>query len=158
MTDLSKWNLVPCISPTSEQLGAVNEEPSPNLRVSTTYVWASGARATTALPVPFVATSMISQNRLKQEYSIPPELRVTHPKATQAVFGVEVNNGFSRRDLASFLDFSGLDPKAAEEAVVVGPMKEWAAAEAQLDMELIMGMAPGAPTTFFSIAHNKGDG
>lgn len=81
---------------------------------------------------------------------------MTNPKTTQSVAAFE-EQYYSPLDLKQFFSHMGMDVSNADKVSVVGP-NDWEGpkgpdgGEAALDMQYIMGMAPGAHTTFWSIA------
>ena len=101
----------------------------------------------------FVTTDVATLSFLSELYNIPAGLHVTHPEATQAVAEF-YGEYYSNADLQQFLHLSGV-PSAGINAStnVIGYNDEsHPGGEAQLDVEYLMGLAPGADTFFYSIA------
>eukprot|EP00007_Cunea_sp_BSH-02190019_P008949 CAMPEP_0174239518 /NCGR_PEP_ID=MMETSP0417-20130205/14990_1 /TAXON_ID=242541 /ORGANISM="Mayorella sp, Strain BSH-02190019" /LENGTH=707 /DNA_ID=CAMNT_0015318467 /DNA_START=134 /DNA_END=2257 /DNA_ORIENTATION=- len=101
-------------------------------------------------PYEVVVTTTVTPNLLRDLYKIPQGTRVTNPKVTQCVVEFE-QQYYSPESLSYFLESMGLSGDV--NVTVIGPnypLKE--GGEAALDIQWIMGMAPNAPTTFWSIA------
>eukprot|EP00941_MAST-03F_sp_MAST-3F-sp1_P000604 g604.t1 len=151
-------------------LGATGERgfvPSRLLRWSVTSFWDDGKEKrsrTTSTPVGFIASSAVTPSDLRRLYNIPSSLRVTHPNATQAVY--EEHGNFSRTDLAQFLvktktyKNKTIAKKVAQNVFIAGTSNDESRpdGESTMDIQLILGIAPGAPTTFWTIPPNSGDG
>eukprot|EP01113_Clastostelium_recurvatum_P024683 TRINITY_DN2946_c0_g1_i1.p1 TRINITY_DN2946_c0_g1~~TRINITY_DN2946_c0_g1_i1.p1 ORF type:complete len:771 (+),score=171.84 TRINITY_DN2946_c0_g1_i1:2082-4394(+) len=89
---------------------------------------------------------------LRSLYGVPQNSIVTNQSFSQSVVEFE-QQYYSPSDLALFLQEMGLNTNVT--VPVVGPNDETnPGGEANLDIQYIMGMAPGARTVFWSIAAN----
>jgi len=100
-----------------------------------------------------VALPLVDIYDLYDLYDIPRGSRVSHPNATQCVVEFE-QQYYSPSDLTMFFVEMGLDTSTP--VTVIGPNNITdPGVEANLDIQWIMGMAPGSPTTFWSIYANS---
>lgn len=97
-------------------------------------------------------TDVATVSLLSSLYNIPAGQSVHSMNATQGVAEF-YGEYYSNRDLAAFLALSGLRNASIPPAnVLYGTNdEEDPGGEAQLDVEYLMGLAPGAPTYFYSI-------
>eukprot|EP01119_Soliformovum_irregulare_P003789 TRINITY_DN14857_c0_g1_i1.p1 TRINITY_DN14857_c0_g1~~TRINITY_DN14857_c0_g1_i1.p1 ORF type:complete len:713 (-),score=198.18 TRINITY_DN14857_c0_g1_i1:20-2158(-) len=104
-------------------------------------------------PFPVVATAPILPQSIAQLYGIPRNTYVLNPNATQCVGEFE-QQYYSPSDLEMFFEYTGIYNGAP--VTVIGPNNITnPGGEANLDIQYIMGMAPGSPTVFWSIAANS---
>lgn len=124
-------------------------------KVSVTY-GGSGGPATseaTASAHPFVASPPVIVESLRQAYGIPDGTVVTDPRSTSCVVEFE-EQYYSPEDLRLFLADNGLstDPNVT----VIGSNNATdPGGEANLDIQWMLGLAPGSPMTFWSIKQNS---
>jgi len=109
------------------------------------------------MPIGAVASPVTKPDLLRRLYSVPDGLTVTHPGATQAVY--EENGSVSRADLSQFLKSTGFPAVNSKRLTIHGRNNESSPdMESTMDVQLIMAMAPGSPTTYWNIAPQRGDG
>ena len=102
-----------------------------------------------------ISTDVATVRFLSNLYNMPAGLSVKH-NSTQAV-AEWYGEYYSNADLAAFLSLSGLPPATISDDNVflsnssVPNDQSDPGGEAQLDVEYIMGLAPGAVTSFYSI-------
>lgn len=145
------------VDPDPSALGAVDGIPSPPLQWAVTAMPPGRKPCTVTVPVGYVATPALLPADLRELYGVPPDLRATHPNASQAVYAED--GAFRRQDIAAFLEHAGLDPRDADKIAAHGPNAEDDAdPESALDLQWISGMAPGSPTTYWNVPPHKGDG
>lgn len=102
---------------------------------------------------PGVSTPPITPRAVTSLYGIPPSARVTNATTTQAVVEFE-EQYYSKEDLKMYMSEMGLP--APGPVTVVGPNNDTdPGGEANLDIQWIMGVAPSAATTFWSIKANS---
>ncbi|ELR18532.1 sedolisinlike peptidase [Acanthamoeba castellanii str. Neff] len=103
-------------------------------------------------PYPVLATPPIVPQNIWKQYNIPPNTLVT-TNVTQCVVEFE-QQYYSPSDLTLFLEQTGLPTDTP--VTVIGPnYPNQPGGEANLDIQYIMGVAPGAPTVFWSIYANS---
>jgi tripeptidyl-peptidase-1 len=107
----------------------------------------------------FALTDVATTNFLADLYQIPPSIRVNYgSNQSVAEFYEEF---YSNSDLETFLAYSGLPNATIPESNVYGDLpndQSDPGGEAQLDVEYIMALAPGAETYFYSMAdYNPND-
>jgi len=100
----------------------------------------------------FVLTDVATVNFLSELYNIPAGMKVNNKDATQGVAEF-YGEFYSNADLEQFLRFSGLpNAEIPVENILYGYNNESEpGGEAQLDVEYLMALAPGAPTYFYSV-------
>jgi hypothetical protein len=100
----------------------------------------------------FVLTDVATVSFLSDLYNMPQGMKVTNPKATQGLAEF-YGQFFSNSDLTQFLHYSGLpNAEIPEENILYGYNNQSEpGGEAQLDVEYLMALAPGAPTYFYSV-------
>ena len=101
----------------------------------------------------FVNTDTATAPFLKDLYNIPKGLTVRHG-STQACAEF-YGEFYSNSDLSAFLALSGLENASIPESNCFGDLpndQNNPGGEAQLDVEYIMALAPGADTFFYSMA------
>jgi tripeptidyl-peptidase I len=102
---------------------------------------------------PTVNVPAVTPSTLQQLYSIPSGTRVTNAKTTQCVVEFE-QQYYDEADLRGFLTDMGLPSDAPVD--VIGPNDQTnPGVEANLDIQYIMGVGVGAPTTYWSIKANS---
>lgn len=102
----------------------------------------------------FALTDVATPSLLMDLYKMPKGLKVQHgSNQSVAEFYSEF---YSNKDLAAFMYLAGLDPNASiPEENVLGDLpnnQKNPGGEAQLDIEYLMALAPGAKTFFYSMA------
>eukprot|EP01101_Sappina_pedata_P004078 TRINITY_DN1672_c0_g1_i1.p1 TRINITY_DN1672_c0_g1~~TRINITY_DN1672_c0_g1_i1.p1 ORF type:complete len:725 (+),score=304.26 TRINITY_DN1672_c0_g1_i1:48-2222(+) len=103
---------------------------------------------------PVVVTPAVVPQTITQLYSIPPTERVTNPDATQSVAEFE-EQYYTPNDLVLFFQQMGL-PDYSSLVSLIGPNDPtMPGLEANLDIQYIMGIGAGSPTTFWSIFQNN---
>ncbi|ELR22000.1 Prokumamolisin, activation domain containing protein [Acanthamoeba castellanii str. Neff] len=103
-------------------------------------------------PYPVLATPPIVPQNIWKQYNIPPNTLVT-TNVTQCVVEFE-QQYYAPSDLTLFLEQTGLPTDTP--VTVIGPnYPNQPGGEANLDIQYIMGVAPGAPTVFWSIYANS---
>jgi len=104
-------------------------------------------------PYPVVANPPVGPPTIFQQYSIPAGTRVVNTaKVTQCVVEFE-QQYYNATDLDKFFLNYGLPMDTP--VTVIGPNPGPGGGEANLDIQYIMGVAVGAPTTFWSIYANS---
>lgn len=100
----------------------------------------------------YALTDVATVGFLSELYKIPAGQAVHTANATQGVAEF-YGEYYSNADLAAFLALSGLPNASIPTANVLYGTNDEASpgGEAQLDVEYLMGLAPGAPTYFYSI-------
>lgn len=102
---------------------------------------------------PMMASPALTPSAIKSYYNIPTDQRVTQPNVTQAVGEFE-QQYYDEADLMLFFEEMGLPSDTP--VTVVGPNNQSnPGVEANLDIQYIMGIGVGAPTTFWSIYANS---
>ncbi|KYQ89129.1 peptidase C53 family protein [Tieghemostelium lacteum] len=110
------------------------------------------AEITTVYPYTFVSTPVITPQAIKDYYGVPEGYVIT-TNVTQCVVEFE-QQYMNSNDLETFFQEMGLPWDYQLE--FIGPNTQSnPGIEASLDIQYIMGMAPGAPTTFWSIYANS---
>eukprot|EP00457_Paulinella_chromatophora_P001778 gb/GEZN01001780.1/.p1 GENE.gb/GEZN01001780.1/~~gb/GEZN01001780.1/.p1 ORF type:complete len:901 (-),score=99.60 gb/GEZN01001780.1/:130-2748(-) len=123
------------------------------LQVSVHTIFRDGFQATSPWSTPVVMTDFATVPFLRELYDIPIGLRVQNQSSTQAV--VEFfEQYYSEADLQTYLKMMGLYPQPVAQVLGVNNETEGSVCgdEAQLDIQVMMGVAPGSPTTFWSVA------
>ncbi|KAK5577419.1 hypothetical protein RB653_002360 [Dictyostelium firmibasis] len=101
---------------------------------------------------PIVSLPIVLPQTIKEYYGIPNHYQVTHPNATQCVVEFE-QQYYSPADLEQFFNSVGLPTNVTVN--VIGSNDETnPGVEASLDIQYLMGVAPNAQTTFWSIYAN----
>eukprot|EP00026_Physarum_polycephalum_P004295 Phypoly_transcript_04313.p1 GENE.Phypoly_transcript_04313~~Phypoly_transcript_04313.p1 ORF type:complete len:710 (+),score=100.16 Phypoly_transcript_04313:49-2178(+) len=101
---------------------------------------------------PIMTSPELTPAAIKSYYKIPPNQKVNSKNVTQSVAAFE-RQYYNEADLSLFFKEMGL-PKNTP--TVIGPNDQSRIGiEANLDMQYIMGIAVGAPTTFWSIDANS---
>jgi hypothetical protein len=123
------------------------------LRVSIRTQWSDGTISDSASSNPVFATDFATSDFLKNLYDIPAGLRVTHPRNSQAVAEF-LEQYYNPKDLDTYLDMMGLPREKVYKTVGPNNATEGSltGGEAQLDIQVMMGLAPGAKTWFWSVA------
>jgi tripeptidyl-peptidase I len=119
------------------------------LKVSMRELYANASSsATVRADYPVVVTPFVVPKMLQELYTIPRGARVTNSNCTISV--VEFEQQYtSSADLAQFFAGTGIEPGPV---TFVGPNDQSnPGGEANLDIQQMMAMAPGAPMTFWSI-------
>nr|BAK03025.1 predicted protein [Hordeum vulgare subsp. vulgare] len=126
-----------------------------NYNVHVTQIYSDGSESeTSSWKWPVVSTPPVVPQTISQMYRVPPNYVIENPKVTQAVVEFE-QQYFSTSDLQLFFEEMGI-PGANTPVTVIGPNNQTdAGGEANLDIQYIMAVAPGAPTTFWSIYANS---
>ncbi|KAF2078698.1 hypothetical protein CYY_000069 [Polysphondylium violaceum] len=102
---------------------------------------------------PFVSNPVVVPQTIKHYYGIPDNYVVTNPEATQCVVEFE-QQYYSPQDLSTFFNSMGLPDNT--NVTVIGPNDVTnPGMEASLDIQYIMGISVGSPTTFWSIYANS---
>jgi len=124
------------------------------VNVSVQVVFADASKSEVSYwPFPVLATPPVIPQSIWAQYSIPQDTFVTNPNATQCVVEFE-QQYYSPSDLSLFFESMGLPDDTP--VYVIGPNDpNNAGGEANLDIQYIMGVAPGSPTTFWSIKANS---
>ncbi|EFA79323.1 peptidase C53 family protein [Heterostelium album PN500] len=105
-------------------------------------------------PFNFVSTPVVVPQSIKSQYGIPQNYIVTNPKATQCVVEFE-QQYYSPSDLVTFFQQMGL-PQPTTPVQVIGYNDETnPGIEASLDIQYMMAISTGSPTTFWSIYANS---
>jgi len=100
-------------------------------------------------PYFIASTPRIVTQDLQALYKIPYGLHSTNENATQCVVEFE-QQYYSSSDLSLYFEYMGLQDYS-DLVTVLGPnFENDAGTEANLDIQWIMGMAPGAPTLYWS--------
>jgi len=117
--------------------------------ISIYQIYADGTQSTGAtFSTALVATAFMTPQMLWKFYDVPIGTVVNQSKNTQSVAEFS-GQYYTPSDLSSYLDNMSLPPAATS---VVGPNNpNIPGDEATLDIEWIMGSAPGAPTVFWSV-------
>eukprot|EP00698_Gefionella_okellyi_P004810 TRINITY_DN14450_c0_g1_i1.p1 TRINITY_DN14450_c0_g1~~TRINITY_DN14450_c0_g1_i1.p1 ORF type:complete len:715 (-),score=163.16 TRINITY_DN14450_c0_g1_i1:31-2175(-) len=131
--------------------GVENYQPVTSIGLTVQY--ASGASSDSAFTKYWVVPSpMVTVRDLQALYGVPTDARVVDPSVTQSVGEFE-QQYYDDADLQLFFQEMGIRNEAP--VTVIGPNDQTnPGVEAMLDIEYIMGLAPGAPTTFWSIKAN----
>jgi subtilase family serine protease len=103
------------------------------------------------------ASDFATPDFLRKLYSIPLGLTAKHQNNSQSVVEFEAQY-FDPLDVTTFLDFMGQRRIAVDK--IIGPNDpaegRITGGESQLDIQVMLGLAPGARTTFWSVAgHDK---
>ncbi|PRP86479.1 hypothetical protein PROFUN_05261 [Planoprotostelium fungivorum] len=98
----------------------------------------------------FSTSTFVTPKNLFELYNVPANLRVTNPASTQSVAEF-LGQYYDPADLKKFFRLMGL-PDTSDLVTVIGPNNVTnPGGEATLDIEYIMGLAVGSPTTFWSL-------
>jgi len=97
-----------------------------------------------------VSTPQLVVQSVLDMYSVPKGLRVTNPNATQCVAEFE-QQYYSPSDLSLFFELNGLDDYS-DIVTLIGPNEQGTqpGTEGNLDIQWMMGIAPGSPTIYWS--------
>jgi len=102
---------------------------------------------------PFVSTPVVVPQTIKHYYGVPNNYVVTNPAATQCVVEFE-QQYYNPDDLSTFFNSMGLPNN--KNVTVIGPNDITnPGVEASLDIQYMMGISTGSPTTFWSIQANS---
>ncbi|EGC34780.1 hypothetical protein DICPUDRAFT_152956 [Dictyostelium purpureum] len=110
-------------------------------------------RDTNVWPFNFVSTPIVVPQTIKDYYGIPNNYIVSNPNATQCVVEFE-QQYYSPQDLTTFFNSMGLVNNATVNLIGYNDVSN-PGVEASLDIQYMMGVAPGAETTFWSIYTNS---
>lgn len=164
-TPLLEFTVLPgqvyCYNSTSSSTSSmcvIKASPLPKyaqLRVNITLSYPSSSAGSTTLSSRlFALTDVATASFLSTLYNIPKGLRVNHgSNQSVAEFYGEF---YSNNDLSSFLQLSGLPNASIPNSNVFGDLmnnQSNPGGEAQLDVEYIMALAPGAETYFYSMGN-----
>jgi len=112
--------------------------------------FANNGSFSTRYMFPVVTTPGITPQALFDYYKIPNDYYVTKPKFSQSVVEFE-DEYYSPADLQLFFDEMGIRGQNTPITIIGTNDPEYPAGEASLDIEWIMAMSPGVPTTFWSL-------
>ena len=124
------------------------------LLANMTSVFPDGSENHMGVTSLFVNTDVATVSFLSTLYNVPAGQKVKNNASTQAVAEF-YGEYYSNVDLAEFLRYSGLAKAEinASTNILYGTNNESTpGGEAQLDVEYLMGMAPGAETYFYSVS------
>eukprot|EP00026_Physarum_polycephalum_P003767 Phypoly_transcript_03781.p1 GENE.Phypoly_transcript_03781~~Phypoly_transcript_03781.p1 ORF type:complete len:566 (+),score=94.40 Phypoly_transcript_03781:39-1700(+) len=123
-----------------------------NLSMQATFEGGKQSNVTT-YPYPSMASPALTPEAIKSYYNIPTNQKVLSSNVTQAVGEFE-QQYYDEADLLFFFKEMGLPYDTP--VTVVGPNNQSnPGIEANLDIQYIMGIGVGAPTTFWSIFANS---
>ena len=126
-------------------------------RLNLTYTYVINGNSYTfhnVYPHYVVSTPQLVTQAVKEFYKIPNGMVVDNPGATQCVAEFE-QQYYSPSDLQLFFSYMGLDDYTSK-VTLIGPNPSTEpGTEGNLDIQWIMGMAPGAATTYWSNAANS---
>ncbi|GAM27310.1 hypothetical protein SAMD00019534_104860, partial [Acytostelium subglobosum LB1] len=105
-------------------------------------------------PYNFVSTPIVLPQTIKSMYGVPDNYVVTNTSATQCVVEFE-QQYYSPADLATFFDQMGLPQPTTPVSVIGYNDATNPGIEASLDIQYMMAVSPGSPTTFWSIFANS---
>lgn len=123
------------------------------MQANVTSTLPSGEVTALGVTSSFTLTDVATVSFLSNLYNIPPGLKVANTAATQGVAEF-YGEFYSNSDLAEFLSLSGLPNAEIPVANVLYGYNNQSdpGGEAQLDVEYLMGLAPGSPTYFYSVS------
>ncbi|PRP80870.1 hypothetical protein PROFUN_11425 [Planoprotostelium fungivorum] len=134
----------------SLQLSGLTNYLDTYLIITTKYSDSSLSTPGNASSLPFSTSSFVTPRNLAELYKIPAGLKVTNPKSSQSVAEF-LDQYYDPADLQKFFRLMG-QPDYSHLVRVIGPNNvTLPGGEATLDIEFIMGLALGAPTTFWSV-------
>eukprot|EP01133_Synstelium_polycarpum_P001425 gene1425-1653_t len=108
---------------------------------------------TVTWPYNFVSTPVVIPETIKTLYGIPDNYVITNMSATQCVVEFE-QQYYSPSDLIAFFERMGL-PTTTPVTVIGYNDQTNPGIEASLDIQYMMGISTGSPTTFWSIYTNS---
>eukprot|EP01133_Synstelium_polycarpum_P006767 gene6767-7866_t len=138
----------------SQEIGGLANFAQLNMTVTTNYQsGASSPASFSTLLSPFLTPQVIQEryNMPMLETSYAPN-NLSNSLSTQSVAEF-LGQFYSTADLEQFFTMVGLDPRLSSRVQVIGPNNQTnPGGEASLDIQFLMGLAPGFNTTFWSTA------
>eukprot|EP01133_Synstelium_polycarpum_P012797 gene12797-15017_t len=123
------------------------------LYVPSTVTVTEDSGYTTTYPYDFVSTPVVVPQTIKTMYGIPDNYIITNTSATQCVVEFE-QQYYSPSDLIAFFERMGL-PTTTPVTLIGYNDQTNPGMEASLDIQYMMAVATGSPTTFWSIFTNS---
>ena len=157
LTDTANYHtVIPVIADVCNEVSCNATIPAKNYvgtHVQLRALFTDGRVAESCLSLTVFASNFATPEFLRDLYQIPSGLEIKIPNNTQAVTEF-LEQYYNPEDLTTYLDLMGIPRQNI--SVLVGPNDEKQGSitggESQLDIQVMMGMAIGASTWFWSVA------